>query len=93
MAIKNSVLNTFNRVGIDYKFYQSLGDDKLNEVANWLSGETCQTTALVKACILWVYKTSLAMEHGDHSVRIDDFDRVRYFILDADPTAYSACID
>ena len=78
---------------MSYLFYLSLGDDKVNEVANWITGETCMTTALVKACILWVYSETMKQEAGKSKTRLDDFDRVRYFILEADRNAYNICID
>jgi hypothetical protein len=89
--IKTSVINTFNRVGIPYKELDNLVKNR--EVANWVTMESCIVTPLIKACVLWVYTKQLAYEKGDMGCRQDDFDRVRYFILEQDADAYSTCID
>lgn len=91
MAIKTSVINSFNRVGIDYMAVNHTV--KHVEVQNRFNGETVQTTELVAKCIDWVYNTSNAYERGDYSVKIADFDRIRYFVLAEDSKAYSVCLD
>lgn len=88
--IKQSVLNTFGRVGIDPTI---ANDDKNVEVTNRFSGEVVKTTSLVKRCINWVYATNDAYEMGKQDVNLSDFDRIRYWILEVDHEAYSACID
>lgn len=94
MPIKQSVINTFKRVGIDPLVAQDLLDskDKIT-VENRFGGGSCEVNLLIAILIKWVYKTSDAYEAGDHSVNVSDFDRVRYFILDQDSTAYNTCID
>lgn len=89
--IKQSVINTFNRVGIDYK---SLMDktEKV-EVRNRFSGEAVTTLPLIAYLVGWVYDTSNAYETGESKVNVSDFDRIRYFILEKDPDVYSTCID
>ena len=91
MNIKKSVINTFERVGIDYKMLQELKGDI--EVRNWITGVPCVVTPLIAECIKWVYMTQLEYEQGNHSTKVSDFDRVRYFILEQDKNAWSVCID
>jgi hypothetical protein len=91
MEIKQSEINTFNRVGIPYE--ELLKDTLPRTVSNRFSGETCETSALVAYLVDWVYQTSNAYEMGSNKVRLDDFDRVRYFILHVDQNVYSTCID
>jgi hypothetical protein len=94
MTIKTSVINTFKRVGIDQTMAQAALDSTAKmTVTNRFSGETCEVNPLIYKLINWVYKTSNAYEQGDQTVKISDFDRIRYFILDIDPTAYNTCID
>ena len=90
MNIKQSVINTFNRVGIDYK---SFTDTSKIKVYNRFGGGSCMTTPSIAYLIKWVYQTSNDYEMGIHNVRIDDFDRIRYFILEQDKDAYYTCID
>ena len=91
MTIKQPVINTFKRVGIDYQALQ----DKTEKirVENRFGGGSCETSPLIAYLIAWVYATSNAYERGDQTVKVSDFDRIRYFILDADANAYSTCID
>jgi len=91
MIIKQSVINTFKRCGIKYQDYDS--DTKTIPVANRFSGDTCLVSPLVAHLIDWVYSTSNDYETGKRDIRIDDFDRIRYFILEADKEAYYTCID
>lgn len=91
MKIKQSVINTFNRVKIPYEVLQALPGTV--RVSNRFSGETVETTKFIAYLIRWVYNTSNAYEVGISTVRVDDFDRVRYFILEADRDAYMTCID
>lgn len=92
MSIKQSVINTFNRVGIDYKAYEGKTDKNI-EVYNRFSSGSCFTTPLIAHLIAWVYKTSNDYEAGTSKVNLSDFDRVRYFILEQDNNAYMTCID
>ena len=89
--IKKSVLNTFKRIGIDHTIYDN--EVKNVRVDNRFGGGSCETTQLIAYLIQWVYSTSNAYEMGIQDVRLDDFDRVRYFILEQDPNAYMTCID
>lgn len=91
MKIKQSVINTFSRVGIPYE--ELLKDTEPRHVENRFGGGACDTSLLVAHCIAWVYMTNDKLDRGDRSVTIADFDRVRYFILDADQNAYMTCID
>ena len=91
MKIRQAVINTFNRVGIDYK---KLVEKKgTYAVQNRFSGEVCYTSALIAYLVEWVYATSNQYEMGNYKVKISDFDRIRYFILEVDSNAYSICID
>lgn len=89
--IKQSVLNTFKRVGIDYTDFDN--EEKTAEVFNRFGGGSVITTELIAHLIKWVYQTSNEFETGSSKVRLDDFDRIRYFILDQDSEAYMTCID
>ena len=89
--IKQSVLNTLDRAGIDYKPLLDLTQKV--EVYNRFGDGSCETTPLVAHLIAWVYKTSNDYEMGIQKVNVSDFDRVRYFILDQDKDAYYTCID
>lgn len=91
MPIKQSVINTFKRCGIPYETLDNT--EKTFTSTNRFSGETCQTTELIHYLINWVYMTSNDYERGSSVVRVSDFDRVRYFILDQDNEAYNTCID
>jgi len=66
--------------------------DKVS-VVNRFSGEACETTELIAYLINWVYQTSNKYEAGDFSVKVSDFDRIRYFINEIDSNAYMNCID
>jgi hypothetical protein len=90
MTIKQSVLNTFSRVGIDGGLDNTA---KTESIANRFSGESADVTPLVFECIDWVYRTSNAYEAGRSKVAISDFDRVRYFVAETDPNAYNTCLD
>jgi len=89
--IKKSVLNSFKRVGILADAYDNT--EKTVMAENRFSGVSCQTTELIAACIKWVYHTSNRYEMGDYSVKIADFDRIRYFVLEQDSEAYMTCLD
>jgi len=89
--IKQSVINTFNRVGINYAALDN--SEKNVEVNNRFGGGSCVTTELIAYLINWVYSTNDKYETGDTKVRVSDFDRVRYFILEQDKDAYMTCID
>jgi len=91
MKIKQSVINTFDRVEIPYKDFDNIKKDRVSR--NRFSGETCETTELINYLISWVYETSNAYEQGDQKIRISDFDRIRYFILEQDSNAFNTCID
>jgi hypothetical protein len=92
MKIKQSVVNTFDRVGINYKPLM----DKTEKITvqNRFGGGSCETSPLVAYLINWVYSVSNLYEIGQgKDIKISDFDRVRYFILEVDANAYSTCID
>jgi len=91
MTIKQPVINTFNRIGLDYKPLMDLTEKV--RVYNRFGGDYADTTPLIAKCIEWVYDTSNRYEMGDYSVRVSDFDRVRYFVLAEDSRAYMACLD
>lgn len=91
MTIKQSVINTFNRVGIPYE--ELMSHTGLWEARNRFSGETVLTSYFIAYLIKWVYLTSTDYERGIQRVSIADFDRIRYFILEQDSKAYMACID
>lgn len=91
MNIKQSVVNTFNRVGIDYE--PLLKQDQEVEVNNRFGGGSCKTSPLMAHLIAWVYQISNNYEIGDFRVKTADFDRIRYFIAEKDSNAYSVCID
>lgn len=91
MKIKQSVINTFNRVGIKYDEFDNTEKDIT--VYNRFGGGSCETTELIAFLVDWVYSTSNDYERGINKVKISDFDRVRYFILDADSNVYTTCID
>lgn len=91
MQIKQSVLNTFDRVGIDYKPLV----DKTEKIVveNRFGGGSCEVNPLIAYLINWVYATSNDYERGIQEVNVSDFDRIRYFILEVDSNAYNTCID
>lgn len=91
MNIPKPVINTFERVGIDYKaLSEQLGE---YTAVNRFSGESVKTTALIKCLVSWVYRISNEYERGDSRVKVSDFDRIRYFIAKFAPEVYSTCID
>lgn len=89
--IKQSVINTFNRVGIKYENFDNT--IKGVTVHNRFGGESCDTTVLISELISWVYDTGNAYARGDYSVKIEDFNRIRYFVLAEDRKAYMTCLD
>ena len=89
--IKQPVINTFNRVGIDHQLWSAIPGRV--KVENRFGGGGCETSPLIAYLIAWVYETSNAYERGENKVAIADFDRVRYFILAQDQNAYMTCID
>lgn len=91
MAIKQSVINTFNRVGIDYKALDNT--KKEIPIANRFTGKEINTTDLIARCIEWVYETSDQYETGLSNVNVSDFDRIRYFVMEQDTNAYMTCLD
>lgn len=94
MKIKQSVINTFDRAGIDYqKIIDSTPEGTKVTVSNRFSGEACEVTPLISYLISWVYKISNQYEEGKYDINVSDFDRVRYFILAEDQNAYYTCID
>jgi GMP synthase-like glutamine amidotransferase len=89
--IKQSVLNTFKRVGINH---ENLDNTVKNvKVDNRFGGGSCETTQLIARLIQWVYATSNNYEYGNYSVKVSDFDRIRYFVLAEDSKAYMTCLD
>lgn len=91
MNIKQSVKNTFDRVGIDYNSLEN--QTELVNVENRFGYGSCEVLPLVAKCIDWVYRTSNDYESGIQKVNLSDFDRVRYFVLEVDSNAYSVCLD
>ena len=91
MTIKQPVINTFDRVGIDYKSLDNVTQNYTS--INRFSGAKASTTQLISALIAWVYRTSNAYEAGDNKIKLSDFDRIRYFIMEQDSNAYMTCID
>lgn len=91
MMIPKPVINTFERVGIDYKSLLDIGGEYT--ALNRFSGESVKTTALMAKLVSWVYQTSNDYEEGKSKVKISDFDRIRYFILSVAPEVYDTCID
>lgn len=89
--IRQPVINTFERVGIDYK--DLVDETNEIEVFNRFGGGSCKTTPLIAFLVNWVYKTNDDYERGIRKVKVADFDRIRYFILEQDSNAYSTCID
>ncbi len=89
--IKQSVINTFNRVGFPYEKYGR--EPKTTKVSNRFSGESVETSVLVATLISTIYDISNAYERGDYSVKVADFDRLRYFVLSEDSKAYMRCLD
>jgi len=89
--IKQSVINSFKRVGIPWERLQA--ETEQVEVTNRFGGGSCVTSKLVSYLISWIYKTSNAYEMGDRSVTVSDFDRIRYYVLSVDSNAYYTCID
>lgn len=89
--IKQSVLNSFKRVGINHENFDNTA--KTVTVDNRFGGGSCQTTELLAHLIGWVYKTSNAYEYGNYAVKVADFDRIRYFVLAEDSNAYMTCLD
>jgi alpha/beta superfamily hydrolase len=91
LNIKQSVINTFNRIGLEYQ--DLLNDTSKVEVYNRFGFGSCVTTPLIARCIDKIYSISNAYERGDMSVNISDFDRLRYFVMEQDQEAYMTCID
>jgi len=91
MTIKESVINTFKRVGIDWEKWDNT--QKTAMAYNRFSGEGVSTTPLISHLVSWVYQTSNDYENGKQEVKVSDFDRIRYFILNQQPDVYSTCID
>lgn len=89
--IKQSVLNSFKRVGINSENFDNT--NKTVTVSNRFGGGSVQTTELLARLVDWVYSTSNDYEYGNHSVKISDFDRIRYFILAEDSSVYMTCLD
>jgi hypothetical protein len=93
--IKQSVINSFKRVGIPYEAL--LNYENKTIARNRFTGEEVETTVLIKYLIDWVYQTNNEYEMlnmGDKpKVNISDFDRIRYFVLDQDQNAYNICLD
>lgn len=92
MTIKQPVKNTMDRIGLDWTEFDGLEGDIVS-VANRFSGESVETSPLVKRCIETIYNISNDYEMGIQSINLSDFDRLRYFVLEADSNAYMACID
>jgi len=90
-TIKQSVINTFNRVGIDYK---KLDNTQKSVMAfNRFTMIGVPTTPLLAHLVSWIYSTSNDYEYGIQNVNLSDFDRIKYFIADQDSEVYMNCID
>jgi hypothetical protein len=85
------LLNTFARVGIDPAPY--LTRTGTVTVNNRFTGTPCTTSPLNAYLIEWVYETNDAYDRGGCTVRLSDFDRIRYFIAKEDNNAYMNCLD
>ena len=68
MEIKRSVINTFNRVGIDYKTLLETPGNVV--VRNRFNGEEEVTNALIGRCVEWVYDTSNDYDLGVKEVKV-----------------------
>ncbi len=77
--IKQSVLNTFKRIGINPEIATLTG---MTTSRNRFTGESVPTTYFVQLLIGWVYAISDEYEQGNHRVNVSDFDRLRYFVLE-----------
>lgn len=83
--------NLFDKLGIDYQRYVTYPG--VCKATNRFTGQTFDTSFFIAWLVDWVYKTSNSYERGERSVAVNDFDRVRYFILHYAPEVYSGCID
>ena len=92
MTIKQPVKNTMARIGLNWEEFEGTEQDKV-KVENRFGAGSCETSPLVRRCIETIYSISNAYEFGDVSVKIDDFDRLRYFVLEVDSNAYMTCVD
>lgn len=92
MTIKQPVKNTMARIGLNWEEFEGTENDKVT-IDNRFGGGSCETTPLVRRCIETIYSISNAYEDDDYKVTIDDFDRLRHFVLDVDSNAYMVCID
>ena len=94
MNIRQPVKNTMDRIGLDYNALQKEGDriGKV-QVCNRFGGGCVETTPLIAECIDTIYNISNKYEIGDQTIKVSDFDRLRYFVLEADSNAYYTCID
>lgn len=92
MKVRQPVINTFERVGLNQ--WKDLAErSDIVTVRNWITGVPVETHPLIALAIRWVYETQLDYEQGAMKCRISDFDRIRYWILEADKEAYMTCID
>lgn len=87
--IKQSVLNTFARVGIAPTLYDRT--TKSLKMRNRFSGEGVEVSPLVARCVEWVYNAERDVQLGN--ITVSDFDRVRYFVLAEDSEAYMTLLD
>lgn len=95
MKIRQPVINTFDRCEIPYKMIETLKGTR--KATNRFTGEIVETTPLLSYLVDWVYMASnLGVSENNKiggKIRISDFDRIRYFILEQDKEVYSVCID
>lgn len=91
MTIRQPVLNTMKRVGIDPTAYDN--ENKNVEVCNRFGGGCVTTTELLAFLVGWVYDVSNEYERGDFHIKLSDFDRIKYFVLEQDSEVYSVCLD
>jgi len=94
MTIRQPVLNSMKKAGINMEIIQRLSErtDTVT-VENRFGGGSCDTHPLLSYLIDWVYQTSNAYEMGVQDVKISDFDRIKYFVLEQDSNAYTTCLD
>lgn len=93
MKLTTPIINSLTRAGIDYNLNAKNDQADKVEVSNRFTGETTTVHPLIAEVVKWIYKTNDAFDHGDQSVKISDFDRLRYFVLANDPTAYYLLLD
>jgi len=95
--IKQSVINTFDRVGIPYKRLSNKSQDEMT-TRNRFTGEEARVSELLAYLIQWVYETNNEYERcfetgKKPNVNLSDFDRIRHFVISENADAYMICLD